>query len=148
MAGFWTAPEGLRVDHDGTWTVGGLKVRHPPSLRELKSRLRFSDEGAFLVDGTARLPVEIDGPAYEVQSLRLDEARGQACAVLDDGSEESPTEFAVEASSGRLLCTVREGRARAVLSRAAHQCLVDHVVEEKDGRFSLAIGPRRLTLQG
>jgi len=147
MARFWTVPEGLHVDPDGTWTVGGLKVRHLPSLRELKSRLRFSDEGAFLIDGPVRLPVRVEGPAFEVQGLRLDEKSGEACALLDDGSEESLTEVAVDGRSGRFFCAVREGRARAVLSRAAHQALVERVVEDEDGHFCLAVGPRRLALR-
>lgn len=147
MARFWTVPEGLRVDREGTWTVGGLKVRHLPSLRELKARLRFSEEGAFLMDGAARLPVQIEGPAFEVEGLRLDEGQGVAHALLDDGSEESLTDVAVDERSGRFYCAVREGRALAVLSRAAHQVLADRLVEEENGHISLAVGSRRLALR-
>ena len=52
--------------------------------------------------------------------------------MLDDGSEESLTEVGMDAVSGRFYCAVRGGRARAVLSRAAHQALIEHV-EQEDG---------------
>lgn len=143
---FWTVPEGVRVQPDGAWTVGGLKVRHRASLRLLKSRLRFTDDGAFLMDGPVRLPVQVEGPPFEVEGLRLDAALGEACALLDDGSEESLTEVAMDAASGRFYCTVRGGRARAVLSRTAHQALIEHV-EQENGHFYLSLGPRRLALR-
>lgn len=146
MSQFWTVPEGVRVQPDGAWTVGGLKVRHRASLRLLKSRLRFTDDGAFLMDGPVRLPVQVEGPAFEVEDLRLDAALGEACAVLDDGSEESLTEVDMDPASGRFYCAVRGGRARAVLSRAAHEALIEHV-EQEDGRFFLALGQKRLALR-
>ncbi len=146
MPQFWTVPEGVRVQPDGAWTVGGLKVRHRPSLRLLKSRLRFTDDGAFLMDGPVRLPVQVEGPPFEVEGLRLDPALGEACALLDDGSEESLTEVGMDAVSGRFTCAVRGGRARAVLSRNAHQALIEHV-EQENGHFYLSVGPRRLALR-
>jgi hypothetical protein len=41
---------------------------------------------------------------------------------------------------------VRGGRFRARLSRAAHERLLDNVVEE-DGAFFLRVGPRRIPLR-
>jgi hypothetical protein len=146
MPGFFRVPEGVRVAPDGEWTVGGLPIRHPPSLRLLKARLHFSDEGAFLMDGPVRLPVRVDGPPFEVKDLRLDPATGQVRALLDDGSEERINELGMDETSGRFVCAVRGGRARAVLSRAAHQELLEHV-EQKDGLFYLAVGDGRLPLR-
>jgi hypothetical protein len=125
MSQFWTVPEGVRVQPDGAWTVGGLKVRHRASLRLL---------------------MQVEGPAFEVEDLRLDAVLGEACAVLDDGSEESLTEVGMDPTSGRFYCAVRGGRARAVLSRAAHEALIEHV-EQEGGHFFLSLGQKRLALR-
>ncbi|HXK10545.1 MAG TPA: hypothetical protein VMT70_12925 [Vicinamibacteria bacterium] len=148
MAEWWPAPEGVRVDANGGWNVGEFRIVHLPSLRFLKSRLVFEDEGAFLVEGERRLAVEVEGPAFEVTELRLDAATGEARVVLDDGSEEvlGPDSLATEGPSGRIECLVRRGRARAVFSRAAHQALLAHV-EETRGRFHLRVGRRRLPIR-
>ena len=146
MAGFWTAPEGVRVAANGAWSVGGLPIRHLPSLRLLKSRLSFSDDGAYLMDGPVRLPVKVEGPPFEVASLRLDPQSGEARAVLDDGSEEPLRDLGMEEASGRFVCAVRGGRALAVFSRAAHQTLLSHV-EQEDGHFFLPVGRRRLPVR-
>jgi hypothetical protein len=146
MASFWTAPEGVKVAANGAWSVGGLPIRHLPSLRLLKARLNFTDDGAFLMDGPVRLPVRVEGPPFEVSSLRLDAERGEARAVLDDGSEEPLRDLGMEAASGRFVCAVRGGRAFAVLSRAAHQSLLSHV-EQENGQFFLPVGQRRLPVR-
>jgi hypothetical protein len=146
MPGFFKIPEGVRVAPDGAWTVGGLPIRHLPSLRLLKSRLHFSEDGAFLLDGPVRLPVRVEGPPFEVKDLRLDPDTGQVSVRLDDGSEERINELGMDEVSGRFVCVVRGGRARAVLSRAAHQELLEHV-EQKDGLFYLAVGSSRLPLR-
>jgi len=148
MAERWPAPEGVRVDPDGTWSVGEFRIVHLPSLRFLKARLVFEDEGAFLVEGGRRLPVEVEGPAFEVTELRLDAGRGEARVVLDDGSEEvlGPDSLATDARTGRVEGLVRGGRARAAFSRAAHQAFLEHV-EEARGRFYLRVGRRRLPIR-
>ncbi len=48
--------------------------------------------------------------------------------------------------TGRFHCVVRDGRAQAVLSRAAHQTLLAHAGQE-DGRFFLQAGERRLPVR-
>jgi hypothetical protein len=146
MSGFWKAPEGVRVTAEGAWTVGGLPIRHMPSLRVLKAQLRFEDAGAFLMDGPMRLPVQIEGPPFEVSSLRFDRKSGEVRAMLDDGSEELLTEVGMDPETGRFVCPVRGGKARAVLSRAAHQTLLENV-EQENGRFFVAVGPSRLSLR-
>ena len=95
------------------------------------------------MDGTARLPVRVEGPPFEVENLQLDPLTGEARARLDDGSEESLEDIGVDEATGRFLCAVRGGRARAVLSRAAHQALLNHV-EQENGRFFVVVGPRRV----
>jgi hypothetical protein len=148
MAGWWPVPEGIRVDPDGRWSVGEFRIVHRPSLRFLKARLVFEDEGAYLVEGARRLPVAVDGPAFEVTELRLDSAAGEARVVLDDGSEEvvGPDSLATDARTGRVECLARGGRARAAFSRSAHQALLEHV-EEARGGFFLRVGPRRLSIR-
>jgi hypothetical protein len=148
MAEWWPAPEGVRVGPDGGWSVGEFRILHLPSLRFLKARLVFEDEGAFLVEGDRRLPVVVEGPAFEVIELRLDPAAGEARVVLDDGSEEAvgPDALGTDPRSGRVECLVRGGRARAAFSRAAHQALLEHVEEER-GRFYLRVGHRRLPVR-
>jgi hypothetical protein len=148
MADWWTAPEGVHVLPDGAWRVGGFTVVHEPSLRYLKARLVFEEGGAFLVEGSQRVPVEVNGPAFEVTALRLDPAAGEAWVALDDGSEEllAPGALSLSDQTGRFECLVREGRARAVLSRSAHQTLLEHV-EEEGGGFVLRVGSLRIQVR-
>jgi hypothetical protein len=148
MAQWWPAPEGVRVGPDGSWSVGEFRIVHLPSLRFLKARLVFEDEGAFLVEGAQRLPVAVEGPAFEVTELRLDAAAGEARVVLDDGTEEvlGPDSLGTDPRSGRVECLARGGRARATFSRAAHQALLEHV-EEAQGSHYLRVGRRRLPIR-
>ena len=144
----WQIPEGLRVLPDGSWRVGDFHVIHPPTLRYLKSHLIEDDGAPFVVDGEQRMPIRVEGPAFEVTTLVLDEAGGTAAAVLDEGSTEPvrDTSLGMNEETGRFECAVRGGRFRARLSRGAHQMLLDNVVEE-DGAFFLRVGPRRITLR-
>ena len=148
MADWWTSPEGVHVLPDGVWRVGGFAVAHEPSLRYLKARLVFEENGAFLVEGSQRVPVQVSGPAFEVTALRFDTATGEAWVTLDDGSEEPVTSDALSLSddTGRFECLVREGQARATLSRGAHQALLEHV-EEESGGFVLRVGTRRIPVR-
>lgn len=144
----WTIPEGLSVAPDGTWRVGELPVVHATTLRWLKSLLAFDDGGAFVSDGVRRLPVRVDGPPFVVTRLALDATTGTARAYLDDGSEESIEDhtLGMDAATGAFDCRVRAGRARARLSRTAHQQLLE-AVDEQDGGFVLCVGARRLALR-
>ena len=144
----WEIPEGLRVLPDGSWRVGELQVLHPPTLRYLKAHLVQEAGGPLLVDGDRRMPIQLDGPPFEVLTLVLDEAAGTAAVVLDDGSKEPVTEtsLGMNHETGRFECAVRGGHFRARLSRAAHHLLLDHVVEE-DGAFVLRVGARRIPLR-
>jgi len=148
MADWWPSPEGVRVSPDGSWSVGEFRIVHLPSLRFLKERLVFEDEGAFLVEGERRLPVAIDGPAFEVVELRLDPEAAEARVVLDDGSEEvlGHDSLGTDPNTGRVECLVRGGHARAAFSRSAHQALLPHV-EETRGRYYLRVGSRRLAIR-
>src|SRR5215510_3981747 len=79
-------PEGLRVFPDGSWRVGENHVIHPRSLRYFKSHLVREPGGVFIVDGPQRMAVMVDGPAFQVLTLVLDEDRQEARLVLDDGT--------------------------------------------------------------
>ena len=146
MTDWWTNPEGVRVLPDGEWNVGGFAIVHAPSLRYLKARLVFEEGGAFLVEGEQRVPVVVEGPAFEVTTLRFDEDSGEAWVSLDDGTEEALAALSLTESSGRFECLVRDGQGRAVLSRAAHQALLTRV-EEDDGHFVLKVGARRISVR-
>jgi hypothetical protein len=144
----WEIPEGLRVLPDGSWHVGDFQVLHPPTLRYLKSHLVGEDEGPFVVDGTQRMPIEVQGPPFEVTRLVLEGDKEAASVVLDDGSCETvkDTSLGMNEETGRFECVVRNGRFRARLSRAAHQMLLDNVIED-DGAFFLRVGARRIPLR-
>jgi hypothetical protein len=140
-------PEGLRVLPDGSWRVGDEPVRHEASLRYFKAHLSL-DDGPAIVDRGKRVPVRLDGPPFEVTRLIVDPARGECRAVLDDGSEEvvGQDALSISAASGRFECAVRGGRARALLTRGAHQTLLDAAVE-KDGAFFLQAGIARIRVR-
>jgi hypothetical protein len=144
----WVIPEGLRVLPDGTWRVGEHQVLHPPTLRYLKSHLTAADGATFVADGEQRIPIQVEGPPFEVTTLVLDEKKETATVVLDDGSAEGVRDGSLGMSdeSGRFECAVRGGRFRARLSRGAHQMLLDNVVEE-GGAFFLVVGGRRVLLR-
>jgi hypothetical protein len=144
----WTIPEGLRVLPDGSWRVGEYQVLHPPTLRYLKSHLVAESGGTFVADAEQKMPIEVQGPPFEVTTLVLDEAEGKAAVVLDDGSTEPvrDSSLGMNAETGRFECAVRSGAFRARLSRAAHQLLLDNVAEE-DGTFFLRVGAGRIRLR-
>jgi len=147
MTWAWPIPEGLHVLPNGSWQVGDQPVRHEASLRYLKAHLSF-DDGAAVVDGDKRVPVVVEGPPFEVVRLDVDAGRGECRVALDDGSEETVADDALEMSdaTGRFECAVRGGRAKAMLSRSAHQALLKAVVQE-GGAFFLEAGPRRIRIR-
>lgn len=141
-------PEGLRVCADGSWRVGELAVAHAEGLRYLKARLVHDDSGDFVVDGPQRVPVSVEGPAFEVLSLRIDPAQDEARVELDDGSAEAVADdsLGMSESSGRFECRVRGGAFAALLGRGPHQTLLEHA-EEDGGRFFLRAGRRRIPVR-
>ena len=149
MTSRFSHPEGVRVLPDGAWRVGEFAIVHEPSLRFLKARLVFEEQGAFLVDGGQRLPVVVDGPAFGVTALEIDRERGEALVVLDDGSREPVRgdSLCADEKTGHVECLVRGGRARALLSRGAHQTFLAHVEQDEDGRFYLRAGLRRFAVR-
>lgn len=148
MPRFVPIPEGLRVRSDGAWVVDDQPIAHDRSLFYLKSHLVFEGARAFIADGDRRLPIRVEGPAFEVIRLDVDAMKGEVRVTLDDGTQEPLGDEAlgIDKDGGRFECTVREGLARAVLSRGAHQTLLDHA-EEEDGRFYLRAGLRRFAIR-
>ena len=146
--GRWQAPEGLRVHPDGSWRVGDVHVIHPPSLRYFKSHLVFEEGGVFIVDGSQRMPVVVEGPAFEVTSLVLDAEKQEARVVLDDGTVESVSDesLGMNRDTGRFESRVRAGKATALLARGPYQMLLEHLEEDR-GRFYLKIGDRRIAVR-
>jgi hypothetical protein len=144
----WRLPEGVRVLPSGDWQVGGLPILHAASLRHLKTKLVFEADGAYISDGQQRMAVEVLGPAFEVVSLRLHVATGEAQVVLDDGSDEAviAESLSMNPDTGRFESKARGGRARAVFSRAAHQTLIDNL-EQEGGSFFLRVGDRRTPIR-
>lgn len=141
----WEIPQGLHVCPDGSWRVGEYHVIHPPSLRYFKSHLVHENGGPAVVDGDQRIPITVDGPAFQVMTLVLDRQKGEARAVLDDGSVETVGDgvLGMNRATGRFECAVRAGSFRAILGRGPHQALLDNL-EEETGRFFLRVGERRI----
>ena len=141
----WEIPQGLRVCADGSWRVGEYHVIHPPSLRYFKSHLVTDNGDTYIVDGTQRMPIDVEGPPFQVVTLVFDRDKEEARAVLDDGSVERLEDDALgmNRDTGRFECRVRDGRFRAMLGRGPHQALLDHM-EEEAGRFFLRVGARRI----
>ena len=148
MPTLFPIPEGLRVCADGSWRVGDLPVAHQQGLRYLKARLVHLDAGDFVVDGPQRVAVAVEGPPFEVLSLRIDPAHDEARVELDDGSAERIGDEALGMSetTGRFECRVRGGCFAARFGRGPHQTLLDHV-EEDGGRFFLRAGRRRIPVR-
>jgi hypothetical protein len=148
VSSLWRIPEGLRILPDGSWRVGDLPVVHPESLRYLKEHLVFDDGDTWVVDGSQRMPVAVEGPPFVVTSLTVDTSRSAASVVLDDGSVEPVADGALgmNEETGRFECRVRGGQTRAVFSRSAHQTLLE-LVEQEGGRFFLRAGEARLSIR-
>ena len=144
----WEIPQGLHVCPDGSWRVGEYHVIHPPSLRYFKSHLVREEGAAAVVDGDQRIPITVEGPAFQVMTLVLDRDRGEARAVLDDGSVETLEDgvLGMNRATGRFECAVRHGTFRAILGRGPHQALLDNL-EEETGRFFLRVGQRRIDVR-
>ena len=148
MAEWWPSPEGIRVGPDGSWSVGEFRIVHLPSLRFLKARLVFEDEGAFLVEGDRRLPVAVEGPAFEVTELRLDAAAGEARVVLDDGSEEvvGPTPWGpTRARAAWSAWPAAGGRGRPSRAPPTRPC--SSTSRRRAAASSCAWGRRRLSIR-
>ena len=144
----WEIPQGLHVCPDGSWRVGEYHVIHPPSLRYFKSHLVREEGAAAVVDGDQRIPIAVEGPAFQVMTLVLDRDRGEARAVLDDGSVETLEDgvLGMNRATGRFECAVRHGTFSAILGRGPHQALLDNL-EEETGRFFLRVGQRRIDVR-
>lgn len=137
-------PEGLRVLPDGSWRVGDQPVTHARSLRYFKQRLVFEAGGAFVADGAKRVAIVMEGPPFQVDSMTFDADKKEARVRLDDGSEETLPEavVAMNPDTGRFECMVKAGQARAALSAAAHDTLLERL-EEEGGDFFVPLGDRR-----
>jgi hypothetical protein len=137
-------PDGLRVLPDGSWRVGDEPVSHARSLRYFKERLVFEDGAAFVSDGTRRIPIAVEGPPFQVESITFDTERGEVRVRLDDGSDEALGEpmVAMNPETGQFQCVVKQGLTRAVLARTAHDALLDQL-EEENGDFFVSLGSRR-----
>jgi hypothetical protein len=142
-------PQGLRVLPDGSWRVGEATVGHPATLLYLKAHLVLDEQGAWVSDGRDRVPVVLEGPPLVVLSLSLDPLRGEARALLDDGSEEPLRDgsVAMNDENGRFEYAARGGRVRAAFSRSAHQVLLDHAEQLDGGEFILRVGRRGIAIR-
>jgi hypothetical protein len=134
----------LRVLPDGSWRVGEQPVSHARSLRYFKQRLVFDETGAFVVDGAKRMPIRVEGPPFQVESIVFDTDKAEMRIHLDDGSEEVLTDpvVAMSPETGRFECVVKAGQARAVLSPPAQDTLLDRL-EEENGDFVVPFAGRR-----
>src|SRR5579859_1166233 len=124
-------PEGVRILPDGSWRIGAIPLSHPRRLRQLKQRLEFADGTAYLVDGERRLPVTLEGPPFQVDSIDFDAERGEVQVNLDDGTKELLRDPVIRMNpeTGKFECAAKEGRTRAVFSRVAHDTLLQMLEE-------------------
>ena len=122
MAEWWPTPDGVRVGPDGDWNVGEFRIAHLPSLRFLKARLVFEDEGAFLVEGVPPPPRGRRGPGVRGHGAAARPVAGEARVLLDDGNEEvlGPDSLGTEPQHGpRRVPGPRRAGERGVLARGA-----------------------------
>jgi multidrug efflux pump subunit AcrA (membrane-fusion protein) len=83
---------------------------------------------------------QIDPSTYQ-QALVQAEAAPEPTLLAFN--EPLAADLGLDRDTGRVVCSVRGGRARAVLSRTAHQALLDHV-EQEGSDFFVVVGPRRV----
>jgi hypothetical protein len=114
----------------------------------MQAHLVFREDGVFVEDEGRLLPVVVEGPPLVVLRLDIDVEQGEVRAHLDDGRVEAVRDnaLAMDPGTGRFEFAARGGRARAVLSRSAHQTLLQHA-EEEGGEVYLRAGRRRITLR-
>jgi hypothetical protein len=140
-------PEGLRVLRDGSWRVGDQPVRHAASLRFFKRKLVFEGGEAFVAARGRRVKVILEGPPFEAHRIEFSE-QGEVVAHLDDGTQErleGEGALWMDAETGRFECRARGGHSRALLSRGAHQAVLERA-EQESGRFFLSAGGRRIPI--
>lgn len=90
------------------------------------------------------MPIRVEGPPFQVESITFDAENSEMKVRLDDASDETLTDpvVAMSPETGRFECAVKAGQARAVLSPAAQDSLLDRL-EEQNGDFFVPIGSRR-----
>ena len=145
----WKLPR-LRITRDGEWLHEDEEVTHPGILANLRENLRVDADGHYLQVGPARVPVEVDDAPFVVVRVAPD---GEDLAVtLNDLTREPLAAETLGFDPGGVPhCRVKGGRFSARLSRAATYQLFERIeYDEREGRATLVIGPRRypLTLPG
>ncbi|MCX8071949.1 MAG: DUF1285 domain-containing protein [Candidatus Binatia bacterium] len=144
-AGFWAIPSAKLVfGKDGRWYADGEPVTHERLARFFTRYLRRKpgqDGYEIWVDERFHADVEIEDTPYVVTAVFPSES-GQLCVRLNDDSIETlDAQGLTVGSDGVVRCSVKEGRERARLLRAAQAELASYL-EEHDGTWCLHVGDR------
>lgn len=111
------------MDARGGWTVDGERIDHERTVRVLTENVRLMDDGTFVTSiGRETAPCTVEDVGFFVRAVEI--AKDGLAVRLSDRSEEvlAKPELA-ERPDGRLYCRVKDGRAWALFSSAAHQAL-------------------------
>lgn len=135
---------GLELDADVTWWHDGERIEHPNIIEAFNRGLSFdADAKRFkLTLGNDWAYVSVKDCAFRV--VAIDEGEGERLSVrLSDRTAEwlDVQTLALDAS-GRLTVAVKQGQARALLSREAHYALAERLAVD-DGVVVVQVGARR-----
>ena len=133
---------GLRLDRAGTFWHEGTAVTHPRLRQALLRWLDVRDDGRNIVrlDEQRYAYVEIEDSHLRARSARWD---GDRCIVLWDDDQDGELDYGSlsQADDHAFYVNVR-GKLRGRIAGAAHQQIVDRVVEESSGFALAAAGAR------
>jgi uncharacterized protein len=136
---------GLVLDRQLRWFHDGEAVVHPRIVELFNESLVPTDDGRFqLRVGADWAYVTVEDAAYLVTGLDVTET--QLFLRLSDRTGEAlvPSTLSLEAD-GVLAARVKQGRAKARLSRAA-QAALGALLEESEGALALKLGGARLAV--
>lgn len=145
-AGFYAIhTDKLRFGSDGRWYADGEPITHEKLARLFSRHLRRKREGGYeiRIDERYHADVEVEDTPYVVVAVDIDDAQGEVCVALSDGSIEPLAPNSLHASeAGVLYCAVKGGTERARFPRPVYHQLADRVVQTQLGDFALRCGEK------
>jgi hypothetical protein len=144
-AGFWAVSSGaISFRHDGRWYSDDEPIDNARIARLFSRCLRQTDDGRWQIAmGDERAYVTIEDTPWVVTAV---EREGDGFRVrLNDGSEEPLDPESLTVGAAEVLYTRVKGGHRARFLRPAYYQLAS-AFEERDGRFVLVAGKRRVAI--